>query len=342
MVAVKTPGLAETYKVLCSVLQKNAKLTVYVVNHIAAKHKIHSLPAFHNSEAVSDADKLATYGELARALTAHLKGEANALSKLQGQVANGQAAAPDARTAKPAEDNLPAVPPRPRTAAPIVQPRLDPAAEKEKAGRAALSFLYSNNFIGEAQRDCVLELMEGEEKEFFFDKMIELRGVVDAMPKTYATKDTPTEDKIAHLHYFTGACDWFIVEKDKGQLDGVPPQSQAWGFANLGDDENAETGYISLHEVTQNRGELDFNWKPKPLRECMPKTPSDRRHPTMADLADTVMVASSTATAPVVTPAAPAPASPAKAPSYREQIEDTLRDIESRGLKFSVQITILP
>jgi hypothetical protein len=94
MVAVKESTLAETYGSLCAFLRKFPQLTVHVVNHLAAKHKIHSLPAFHTTDAVTDADKSATYKELALALVAHAKGDKTALGKLKGQVANGQAADP--------------------------------------------------------------------------------------------------------------------------------------------------------------------------------------------------------------------------------------------------------
>jgi hypothetical protein len=94
MVAVKTPTLEETYKALCGFLRKNPKLSVVVVNHIAAKHRIHTLPSFHMSDEVSEADKLTTCGELSRALVEHAKGTPRALNALQGQVASGQAEAP--------------------------------------------------------------------------------------------------------------------------------------------------------------------------------------------------------------------------------------------------------
>lgn len=91
MVAIKSPSLADTYSVLCEFLRKNSKLTVNVVNHIAKKHGIHSLPAFHTSDAIADEDKRATYKELAHALIAHSGGDRGALGKLQGATAHGQA-----------------------------------------------------------------------------------------------------------------------------------------------------------------------------------------------------------------------------------------------------------
>jgi hypothetical protein len=100
MVAAKmsAPSLAETYRTLCSFLKENPKLTVVVSNHIAAKHKIHSLPAFHTTDAISDDEKLVTYGEIVRAIVK------KNYSSLKGQIASGQAQSVD--EPKQAEPNL--------------------------------------------------------------------------------------------------------------------------------------------------------------------------------------------------------------------------------------------
>jgi hypothetical protein len=62
------------------------------------------------------------------------------------------------------------------------------------------------------------------------------------IPRLYATEQVDTADQIVHLHYFVGACDWYITEID-------PETFQAFGFANLGDDRCAEWGYIDLIEL---------------------------------------------------------------------------------------------
>ena len=38
------------------------------------------------------------------------------------------------------------------------------------------------------------------------------------------------------------------------------------GFANLGDPQNAELGYISIQELIDCNVELDLYWEPKPLQ----------------------------------------------------------------------------
>jgi len=34
------------------------------------------------------------------------------------------------------------------------------------------------------------------------------------IPKLYETESIPTEEKMIHLHFFLGGCDWFIAEFD--------------------------------------------------------------------------------------------------------------------------------
>jgi hypothetical protein len=98
MVAISAPTLAGTYKALCQALNGQQKLTMMASNHIAAKHGIHGIAAFNNSDAVTEHDKLVTYGEIAKVML----GKAQP-SSLQGQVANGQAVAKEEKKFEPAD-----------------------------------------------------------------------------------------------------------------------------------------------------------------------------------------------------------------------------------------------
>ena len=70
-----------------------------------------------------------------------------------------------------------------------------------------------DGFIGPSQLHCVANAMRGEEKQFFFDKMVELAQTVSTMPKTYE-QDGKGEEAIAYLHYFAGGqANWWITEK---------------------------------------------------------------------------------------------------------------------------------
>lgn len=61
------------------------------------------------------------------------------------------------------------------------------------------------------------------------------------IPGLYDTEKIPLQDKEIHLHFFIAGCDWYISEFDGEDL--------FWGFANLGDDQCAEWGYISFSEL---------------------------------------------------------------------------------------------
>ena len=65
---------------------------------------------------------------------------------------------------------------------------------------------------------------------------------LDLIPDLYETEGTPLADKQLHLHYFVGTCDWYVAE-----LDG--DRRIAFGYVNLGDDQNAEWGYMDLTEM---------------------------------------------------------------------------------------------
>ena len=73
---------------------------------------------------------------------------------------------------------------------------------------------------------------------------------------------------IVHEHYFIGGCDWWITEYNK-------EKDIAFGFACLGDPQNAELGYVSLTELEQIRVngvfpvELDMWWDKCPVGEVM-------------------------------------------------------------------------
>lgn len=115
-------------------------------------------------------------------------------------------------------------------------------------------------FIGPAQRRVLAEMAheDCEEHEFFRDKLVALAALIAAMPKTYE-QDGKDGEALVTLHYFTGGCDWWITEKDKGTPE-EPGQHQAFGLADLG--HGAELGYISIAELLANGAELDLYFTP--------------------------------------------------------------------------------
>lgn len=116
--------------------------------------------------------------------------------------------------------------------------------------------------IGSMQLRVIGDGCRGEEKQYFFDKLVEMAGVVTRMPKTYET-DGEGDNAVAYLHYFSSNCDWFITEKDEDS-DGEG-QIQAFGLADLG--YGGELGYISIAELIALNVELDLHFKPSTLAQ---------------------------------------------------------------------------
>ena len=118
-------------------------------------------------------------------------------------------------------------------------------------------------FVNPAQLCAIASAMRGEEKEFFFDKVVELSSTVTTMPKTYE-QDGKGDAAVVSLHYFTGGADWFITERDIDS-DGEG-QIQAFGLADLFGD-GGELGYISIPELLSVGAEIDLHFTPKTLGE---------------------------------------------------------------------------
>lgn len=68
------------------------------------------------------------------------------------------------------------------------------------------------------------------------------RERLSKIPRLYETEHIPLKDKVIHLHFFIGDCDWYIVEYDGGGI--------FFGYTILHADHlNAEWGYISFDEL---------------------------------------------------------------------------------------------
>jgi hypothetical protein len=86
------------------------------------------------------------------------------------------------------------------------------------------------------------------------------------IPRLYETESIPLKDKIIHLHFFIGGCDWYISEFNGDDL--------FFGYAILNDMQNAEWGYISFSELKaisingiEIDSELQEHWQPKPVSQ---------------------------------------------------------------------------
>lgn len=112
-----------------------------------------------------------------------------------------------------------------------------------------------NQFVPGRQISTISKNVDGEEGNFFIDKIIELSNTFQTMPKSYE-QDGKGDQAVAYLHYFSSGCDWWITERDQED-----EQHQAFGLVDLG--YGKELGYISLIELgTIGAIELDLYWTP--------------------------------------------------------------------------------
>jgi len=118
-------------------------------------------------------------------------------------------------------------------------------------------------FISRSQALAIGQCLMGEEGEWFEEKMTAMAKLIAEMPTLYQ-QDGKGDAAIVSLHYFTGGCDWYILEKDS-----EPEQHQAFGFANIG--YGAELGYISIVELVENNVELDLHFTPCTVGELKAK-----------------------------------------------------------------------
>lgn len=127
--------------------------------------------------------------------------------------------------------------------------------------RATTAFMAAHQFIGPDQTEAMANLARGgEESQHWREKIVEIQGVVETMPRIYE-QDGKGDEAIVSLHYFRGDMDWWITERDTSVV-----QHQCFGLADLGMG-CAELGYISLLELFSVGAELDCYWTIKTLGE---------------------------------------------------------------------------
>ena len=130
-----------------------------------------------------------------------------------------------------------------------------------------LTFGKLKRFISKPQLSVITDNLQGEEGDFFANKVLEIAGVIEAMPQTYET-DGQGAAAVVHLHYFLGGVEAWITEKDMGDGSADDRQYQAFGLITLtGNKDDAELGYISIYKLIKNNVELDLHWTPKTLDE---------------------------------------------------------------------------
>lgn len=122
--------------------------------------------------------------------------------------------------------------------------------------RHALRFLQG--FMSQAQLATIATGMRREERQHFFNKVVEMERLVRTMPRNYE-QDGAGEEAIAHLHYFLNGFDWYITERDMER-----EQLKAFGLACMAEE---EMGYINILGFIRNGAELDLYFGPRSLRK---------------------------------------------------------------------------
>lgn len=154
----------------------------------------------------------------------------------------------------------------------------EPASKRGTAALVQIAHYMSPAQVA-AVRHCLRE--DSSEATFFADKMQELVKLIESTPG-----DHENQDQKAHLHYFMGGYDAYVMEIDR---DGGPPapgdEVIAYGwcrFAHMPD--CAEFGYLSITEITQAGAELDFHFTPQPIDSAIARfaTPTPDTDPEVA------------------------------------------------------------
>lgn len=110
-------------------------------------------------------------------------------------------------------------------------------------------------FLSKTQFSTLLSGTQGEEDNYFRDKIRILAKLIEHMPRTYA-QDGLGDQAVAYLHYFKSGADWYITEISPDAYD-------CFGLANLG--HGTELGYIWIPELVANGAELDLHFAPVTL-----------------------------------------------------------------------------
>lgn len=125
-------------------------------------------------------------------------------------------------------------------------------------GARALNELQKRHLMPKGEILTLAENLKGEEGIAIAETITKAWQAFEATPYTYATESTP--DPLVRLHYFLGAWDWWITERD-----GDTEEAQFFGFVKSDLCPQGELGYISPEEITQAGAELDLYFTPAPL-----------------------------------------------------------------------------
>jgi hypothetical protein len=117
-------------------------------------------------------------------------------------------------------------------------------------------------FLSASQFAHMREACRGEDGKLSMCKVVDLARQIATMPKTFE-QGGKGDQASAQLHYFLGASDWFIIERD---FSGGVKQALGYVIPD-GDSERAELVNISIEEITRKGAELDLHFTPCAIAE---------------------------------------------------------------------------
>jgi hypothetical protein len=119
-------------------------------------------------------------------------------------------------------------------------------------------------YMSRGQMIVLTTASHGGEGIFALELFVKMASNVEAMPSVLVNGQDGANAE-AHLHYFYGGSDWYILEKNwDGGVD------RAYGFVVLnGDMQNAEYGYVDIGDLVARGANLDLYFKTQTIAEVL-------------------------------------------------------------------------
>ncbi len=106
-------------------------------------------------------------------------------------------------------------------------------------------------------------IKRSSEWAFYAERMQAIAQIIDQLPPVYATQNNSDAEKIVGLHYFGGAVDSYLIEKDIEWEEG--DYDRSYGYQDVG--YGGEQGYISVKEICKHPlMQLDLHFEPMTLK----------------------------------------------------------------------------
>lgn len=105
-------------------------------------------------------------------------------------------------------------------------------------------------------------IKRSSEWAFYAERVQAIQQIIDQLPPVYATQNNSDAEKIVGLHYFGGAVDSYLIEKDIEWEEG--DYDRSYGYQDVG--YGGEQGYISVKEICKSSlMQLDLHFEPMSL-----------------------------------------------------------------------------